>query len=186
MKYKKELVIKRGEDAINRYKKYWLIGGIISLSIGAAGILEYIFIEAMRENVSLYQLITVLVLLFGFGVFALIFRQVYKYEPLLEGCKDIERSIKKAVNRYNKINANTAKATAKETGKEVTYSICSSEFKYRELYDLLQKSEVVTYIGYPSVVIAKIKAEKKNNSQPPSNHNFDPYLTDEEFEDMME
>lgn len=186
MVYKKESVIKRGEEAIIRTRKLWLIAGIISLSLGAIMALEPLVFLIKDNDQSILKILPTLYGLFGFGIFALIYRKVYKYIPLLEGCKDIERSIRKAVNKYNRINARAAKSAAKATSREVSYSVCSTEFRYKELYDLFQQNDVVTYIGYPSVVVSSLQVSKRSTNSNDSNHTFDPFFTDEEFEDLME
>ena len=187
MIYKKNKVTKRGEEAITRYRKVWLIIGIIILVVSLIAIPEYFFIESMREAVPMGQFITYEIIIFCFGVFAIIYSKIRKYNPLLEGCKDIERAIKKAINKYNRNSASIANKTSKQTGQAVSYSQCSTEFKAKELFDLLSKAEAVSYIGYPEVIVSSMKVIKKPSApNTDTNHNFDDELSDEEFDDLMD
>ena len=186
MIYKRDKVTSRGEAAIVRYRKYWLIGGIISLAIFVIAIIEFFCIDAMKESMSIFQFFSAELAFLVFGVFAIIYSRVKKYTPLLEGCKDIYRAIKRAVNKYNRTNASIAKKTAKSTGRTVTYSQCSTDFRYEDLYELLQKSDTVNYIGYPTAVVSSLKVGNKSTTRQDDNHNFDDELTDEEFFDLLD
>ena len=165
MLYKKENVLNRGKRAIARFKTYWRVGSIITLSFVILGVISYIINEETRNSVQLPSFIVGETLLFSFGVFCLVYSFLRKYNPLLEGCKNIEKVIKKAVKTYNKTSKKSLKSVSKNSETNLTFTQCSTDFHFQELYDLLNKDNVdcIQYIGYPEVVITTYEVSEETD-----------------------
>lgn len=179
--FDKEDVIKLGNNSIKKLKRMWLTLAIVAFSLVAIDIVSYIFLMNHKE-MPIHVFIIAMVHLAGFGIFALIYYKVKEYEPLLEGCKCIERDIRSEIGNENRRNKRIAQKRAKRTRRNQVYTVTTSNFDARELYKYLTTGNNNQKVEYKS----KEKEIAKTKEYTTGDHDFDSYFTNEEFDDLMD
>lgn len=195
MIYKKEEVIKKGNNAIILKRKELLLAGFVFLGIAVLFscyfIVSIIIDKKAREANNIAAWVAFIVVLFLFSLLFMLIRKKKKYDPLLEGCKAIEIDNRKYVDSINREIKENANKIAKKTHKTIRYSVHENKFKSEELFELFKESDSVEYLNYvlneedkkqlikESIIIPKTK-------KPTNNHTFDDYFSDEEFDDLMD
>ena len=195
MVYSRKNVIKSGENAtVNRSSTIKTVGlGLMITSAPIAMIaiiflIDYLTIKIYGDMYAIVGLIVTSVMLFVPGIIMFNYPKYTKYNLLLEGCYAEDRYLRGKLNKKNREFANDAVKKARRTGRIVPYPCISTTFNAYELYKLLEKNEIVEYKVKPIIKVKYAKPEKQKTSPSYrySNHNFDHYFTDDEFDDLMD
>lgn len=189
--FEKKNVIETGEHLAKKRKVTWLVVGIVALGI----ILSYdivFFVGLIGKTLAseeIYTLVLQNVSFIGFGIFAIIFSRLKKYDSLLLGCKSVRWNENEPL-RESRRNERKAKKNNK-----ANYVRKTSSFNMDELYGLLCVHDVVKYSWNIDVDIAPVSTGSSPSTRKNSfgtsdynsdDHHFDSKFTDEEFDDLMD
>ena len=192
MIYSRKNVIKSGENRIAFMKSGAKTAGLIlicaSIAVVLVSITLLIYYLAIKSYVSIIVVgffVVISLIFFIPGTIMLTRSGKSVHDTLLEGCYVEERYYRNQLNKKNRKYANDAINIARRENRIVAYISLTSTFNAHELYELLKKNETVEYNVRPKM---KNKYAKPNNkkSSSYSNHNFDNYFDDEEFDDLMD
>ena len=149
MIYQRKEVIKKGENRIKRVKRILLISAIIVLAAFYLGCMAPFLIivsinnKTFETDSGLYIAFFVVAIFYHTFAFVLYYLSILKREPLIEGIKQYEKEIKKAVKLKNDEYRNN------HSNKKDCYS---TKFNKDELLALLQKEESADYYGIDDIV----------------------------------
>lgn len=192
MVYSRKNVIKSGENAIASRLSGIKTTGVIFIGISAtlvfaaiALLLYYLSIKEYASIIVVVFLILISVALFIPGMIMLNYPKHATYNVLLEGCYVEERYYRGKLNKRNRQSASNAVRIARSERRVVPYLSIISTFDAYELNLLLKEKEIVEYNVKPISKIKYAKPEKQKTSSY-SNHNYDSYFDDDEFDDLMD
>lgn len=161
MIYQRKTAIEKGEKRIKNIRKWLFISAIIVLAVFYLGFMAPFLIIVILNNKTfetdsgLYIAFFITAILYHTFSFILYYLSILKREPLMEGAKQYEKEIKKAVWLKN---------YEYRTNHPHDNSYYSSKYSKDELLDLLRNKEEVEYYGIEDIIFVKEFNEPKEKS----------------------